>query len=36
MWLGLDGLTGIFWQELVLGCPEIGGCCPDGPEMGIP
>ena len=36
MWLGLEGLTGILWQELVLGGPEMGDGCADGPEIGLP
>ena len=36
MQLGLDDLTGTFWQELVLGGPGMGECCTDGPAMGLP
>ena len=34
MQLGLEGLTGTFWQELVLGGPEMGEYSTDVPEMG--
>ena len=34
--LGLESLTGIFWQELMLGGSEVGDCCADGPEIGLP
>ena len=36
MQLGLEGLAGVFLQELLLGGPEIGKCCVDGPEIGLP
>ena len=34
MSLGLA--TGVLWQELVLEGPEMGDCCVDGPEIGLP
>ena len=35
MQLGLEGLVGVFWQELFLEGPEMGDCCVDGPEIGL-
>ena len=35
MWLGLEGLAGVFWYELSLEGPEMGDCCVDGPEIGL-
>ena len=36
MCLGLDSLTGLLWLDLVLGGPEMGECCTDSSEMGLP
>ena len=36
MQLGLEGIAEVFWQELSLGGPEMGDCCVDGPEIGLP
>ena len=36
MQLGVEGLTGFFWQELLLGGPQMGECCVDGTEIGLP
>ena len=35
MWLGLEGLAGIFWQELLPEGLGMGDCCGDGPEIGF-
>ena len=36
MQFGLEGLVGVVWQELSLEGPEMGDCCVDGPERGLP
>ena len=36
MWLGLEGLAGVVWQGLLIEGPEMGDCCVDGPEIGLP
>ena len=35
MQLGLVGLAGVFWQELLLEGPEMGDFCVYGPEIGF-